>query len=76
MSPYNIYDYDIKKHISDNSKKIVVTKYINNEITQKQIANFFAIDVRTVKRWIRRYKDDCLERKSENQNLTRLKKNI
>ena len=31
---------DIKKHISDNSKKIAVKKYINGEITQKQIANF------------------------------------
>ena len=54
----------LKKHIDDNSKTIAVKKYINGVLTQKQIAEFFEIDVRTVKRWIRRYKDDCLERKN------------
>ena len=39
-----------------------------------QVAEFFEIDVRTVKRWIRRYKDDCLERK--NRNSKSYKKNI
>tara|TARA_B100001093_G_scaffold390692_1_gene377041 strand:- start:280 stop:486 length:207 start_codon:yes stop_codon:yes gene_type:complete len=67
---------DIKKHIDNNSKTIAVKKYINGVLTQKQIAEFFEIDVRTVKRWIRRYNDDCLERKNRHLNLIRLKKNI
>lgn len=65
LYPYNILIHGYKKHISDNSKKIAVRQYINNKLTQKEIAKFFDIDIRTVKRWVRKYKDDCLERKKE-----------
>ena len=54
---------DVKKQITSNTKKIAINHYLNNNITQNEIANIFKIDVRTVKRWIRRFRDDALERK-------------
>ena len=47
---------------------------MNNNITQNEIANIFQINVRTVKWWIRRYKDDNLERKQRTIKSYKVKK--
>jgi len=44
---------EVKKQISSNTKKIAINHYLNNNITQNEIAKIFKIDVRTVKRWVK-----------------------
>lgn len=72
MSPYNT-GMEVKKQVSLNSKKIAVNHFINKSLTQKEIAVFFEIDVRTVKRWIKQYRGDCLDRKARDSTSYKIK---
>jgi len=73
MSPNIIYMMDVKKQLSSNTKTIAINHYLNNNITQNEIAKIFKIDVRTVKRWIKRYRDDALERKKRTTKSYKIK---
>ena len=42
-------------------------------LTQKEIAVFFEIDVRTVKRWIKKYRKECLNRKARDTKSYKIK---
>ena len=53
-------------HWSSNVKKRVVEIYLNSNITQENVAKMFAINTRTLQRWLYEYKKDGdLERKKQ-----------
>ena len=52
-------------HKSNETRKLAIDYYLNHEVSQLEVSKIFQIGEKTLKRWLKQYREDkSLERKS------------